>query len=59
MIPKMTHTFGFKLPKMVTEAVAIDKKNWNTLWQGAMQNEMELVKVTSKPNPGVRCFKAF
>ena len=29
---KRTHKFELKLPKMVNEVYAIDKKNGNTLW---------------------------
>ena len=38
---KRTHNFGLKLPKTAIEAYAIDKKNGNTLWQDAIQKEME------------------
>ena len=31
---------------MIKEAVEIDKKNGNTLWQDAIQKEMEKVKIT-------------
>ena len=31
---------------MVKEVVAINRKNKNTLWQGAIQKEMENMKIT-------------
>ena len=43
---KRVHKFGLELPKMVEEAVAINKKKRNTLWQDAVQKKMELVEVT-------------
>ena len=42
---KKTHKFGLKLPKMVNEVYPIDKKNSNTLWQDAIQKEIENVKI--------------
>ena len=36
---------------MVTEAYAIDKKNGITLWQDAIQKEMENVKIECKIIP--------
>ena len=42
---KITNKFGLKLLKTVSEAYAIDKKNGNTLWQDAIQKEMENVKI--------------
>ena len=39
-----THKSELKLLEMVKEAVAIDERIRNALWQGAMQNEMELEK---------------
>jgi hypothetical protein len=35
-----THKFGIEIPKSVEEAIAIDKKNGNTLWQDAIEKEM-------------------
>ena len=46
-----THILGLKLPKMVKEEVAINERNMNTLWQGAMQKEMGLVKVIIQTIP--------
>ena len=38
---KRTHKFGLELLKIDEEAVAINKKNGNTLWQVAIQKEIE------------------
>jgi hypothetical protein len=35
-----THKFGIEIPKSVEEAIAIDKKNGNRLWQEAIEKEM-------------------
>ena len=48
---KRIHKFGIELPKMVDEAVDIDKKNGNTLWQDAIAKEMENVKIIFKSIP--------
>ena len=42
---KRTNKFWLKLPKMVNEAYAVDEKDGNTLWQDAVQKEMENVKI--------------
>ena len=36
------------MPKMVNEAYTIDEKNGNTLWQDAIQEEIENVKIAFK-----------
>ena len=36
---------------MVKEAIAIDEKNENTLWQDALQREMENVKISFQTIP--------
>ena len=41
----------FELPKMVKEAIAIDEKNGNTLWQDAIQKGMESVKIAFQTIP--------
>ena len=43
---KRTHTFEHELPKMVNKAYVIDEKNGNTLWQDAIQKEMESRNIT-------------
>ena len=40
------HEFGLELPKMVKEAIAINKKDGNTIWQVSIENKMENVKIT-------------
>ena len=45
---KRTHKFGIRLPHSVQEAIAIDKEEGNTLWQDAMQKEMNNVMVAFK-----------
>ena len=36
-----THKFGIEIPKSVEEAILIDKRNGNRLWQDAIEKEME------------------
>ena len=36
-----THKFGVEIPKSVAEAIQIDKRNGNHLWQEAIEKEME------------------
>jgi hypothetical protein len=40
---KRTHKFGIKIPKTVNEALALDRKNGNTLWVDAIAKEMREV----------------
>ena len=40
------HKFGLELLEMVEEAVAINKKDRNALWQGTIENEVKLAKIT-------------
>jgi hypothetical protein len=40
---KRTHKFGIEVPKTVTEALALDRKNGNTLWADAIAKEMKEV----------------
>jgi hypothetical protein len=40
-----THKFGIRLPKMVEEAVQIDRKTGTTYWTDAIKREMEWVGV--------------
>jgi hypothetical protein len=37
---KRTHKFGIEVPKTVTEALALDRKNGNTLWADGIAKEM-------------------
>jgi hypothetical protein len=37
---KRTHKFGIEIPKTVKEALALDRKNGNTLWADAIAKEM-------------------
>ena len=41
----MTDKFGLELPMKVEEAIAIDEKKRNTLWQDAIEREMKNVKI--------------
>ncbi len=38
---KRTHKFGIEVPKPVKEALALDRKNGNTLWADAIAKEMK------------------
>jgi hypothetical protein len=40
---KRTHKFGIEIPKTVREALALDRKNANTLWADAIAKEMREV----------------
>ena len=40
-----THKFGLKFPKSVTEAIAIDRENRDTLWRDAVCKEMKNVRI--------------
>ena len=40
---KRTHKFGIELPKTVKEALALDRKNGNTLWADGIAKEMNEV----------------
>jgi hypothetical protein len=40
---KRTHKFGIEVPKNVAEALAIDKRNGNTLWEDSIKLEMKNV----------------
>ncbi len=42
---KRTHKFGIEVPKTVTEALAMDRKNGNTLWADAIAKEMKEVRI--------------
>jgi hypothetical protein len=41
---KRTHKFGIEVPKSIDEALALDKKNGNTLWADAIAKEMKNVR---------------
>ena len=40
---KRTHKFGIEIPKTVKEALALDRKNGNTLWADAIAKKMKEV----------------
>ncbi len=40
---KRTHKFGIEVPKTVKEALALDRKNGNTLWASVIAKEMKEV----------------
>ncbi len=42
---KRTHKFGIEVPKTVKEALALDRKNGNTLWADAIVKEMKEVRI--------------
>jgi hypothetical protein len=42
---KRTHKFGIEDPKTVKEALALDRKNGNTLWADAIAKEMKEVRI--------------
>jgi hypothetical protein len=42
---KRTHKFGIQSPKTVKEALALDRKNGNTLWADAIAKEMRAVRI--------------
>jgi hypothetical protein len=42
---KRTHKFGIEIPKTVKEALALDRKNGNTLWADAVAKEMREVRI--------------
>jgi hypothetical protein len=42
---KRTHKFGIEVPKTVKEALALDRKNGNTLWVDAIVKEMKEVRI--------------
>ena len=46
----MTHKFWLKLPKMVSEVYAIDKKNRNTLWENVKIPFQVIPKGKKPPN---------
>ena len=41
---KRTHKFGIEIPKTVTEALELDRKNGNTLWADGIAKEMTKVR---------------
>jgi hypothetical protein len=45
---KLTHKFGIELPTDTEHARKLDAENGNTLWQDAIQKEMDIVKVAFK-----------
>jgi hypothetical protein len=42
---KRTHKFGIEVPKTVKDALALDRKNGNTLWADAIAKEMREVRI--------------
>jgi hypothetical protein len=46
---KRDHKFGIEVPKTVEEALALDKKNGNDLWEKAIQKEAKTMGVALKP----------
>jgi hypothetical protein len=48
---KRTHKFGIEVPKTVKEALALDRKNGNTLWADAITKEMKEVCIAFNIRP--------
>jgi hypothetical protein len=42
---KRTHKFSIEIPKTVNEALALDRKNGNTLWVDAIAKDMREVYI--------------
>ncbi len=42
---KWTHKFSIEVPWTVREAIDLDRKNGNTLWQDAIAKEMQEVRI--------------
>jgi hypothetical protein len=42
---KRTHKYGIEIPKTVKKALALDRKNGNTLWADAIAKEMSKVRI--------------
>jgi hypothetical protein len=51
---KRTLKFGIEVPKTVKEALALDRKNGNTLWADAVAKEMKEVRIAFKILPDGR-----
>jgi hypothetical protein len=45
LIPNRTQKFGIEEPKTVKEALALDRKNGNTLWADAIAKKMKEVRI--------------
>jgi hypothetical protein len=45
------YKYGIEVPRSMAEAVAIDKKNNNTLWQDAVKKEMTNVMIAFEAHP--------
>ncbi len=45
---KKTHKFGIEVPRSVTEAYTLDKKNGNTLWADSITKEMKNIRIAFK-----------
>eukprot|EP00957_Ditylum_brightwellii_P087146 6632022-Ditylum_brightwellii.AAC.1 len=40
----MVYKYGIKVPRSVKHAIKLDKANGNTMWQGAMTLEVDVLK---------------
>ncbi len=54
---KRTHKYGIEVPKTVKEALALDRKNGNTLWEDAIAKEMKEVRIAFNILPVRIAFK--
>lgn len=66
MIRKEHSKFGVEVPRTVEEALQLDQKNGNNLWQKALEKEMKNVKIAfeffepgAKPPVGYKEIKCF
>ena len=44
-VTKTRHKYGVEVPRSIKEAIALDERNGNTLWQDAINKEMNNLKV--------------
>ena len=54
-----THKFGLKVPKSVTEAIAIYLENGDTLWWDAISKEMKNVRIAFEEFEGENLILGF
>ena len=48
---KKSHKFGIYLPETVEQALALDVKNWNSLWADTISKELENIRVAFVISP--------
>jgi Reverse transcriptase (RNA-dependent DNA polymerase) len=47
-----THKYGIRIPKLVKEAIAIDKENGDTMWMDAIRKEMTAIRGAMEEHDG-------